>query len=159
MLHNTLWIVQVAQWPDTEVALCRSWNRWLAEVWKRSQGRLRWSCVIPTMTLDEAVIQMREAKENGAVAVCMRPLEGDRLLTDRYFYPIYEQASRLDMAMPFAPPTPTPPTVTSRGPRPGWRGCLASGFRIFRGPTVIACHVLLVSELPHVFPTAELGVY
>ncbi len=24
VLHNTLWIAQVAQWPDTEAALCRS---------------------------------------------------------------------------------------------------------------------------------------
>jgi predicted TIM-barrel fold metal-dependent hydrolase len=42
---------------------------------------------------------MRYAKEHGAVAVCMRPLEGNRLLTDRYFYPIYEEASRLDLAI------------------------------------------------------------
>ena len=49
VLHNTLWIEQVAQWPDTEAALCRSWNRWLAEVWKQGKGRLRWSCVVPTM--------------------------------------------------------------------------------------------------------------
>src|SRR5215510_7992530 len=40
VLHNTLWIEQVAQWPDTEAALCRSWNRWLAEVWQQGQGRL-----------------------------------------------------------------------------------------------------------------------
>jgi predicted TIM-barrel fold metal-dependent hydrolase len=51
------------------------------------------------MSLDEAVLQMRYAKEHGAVAVCMRPLEGHRLLTDRYFYPIYEEASRLDLAI------------------------------------------------------------
>ena len=58
--------------PDTEAALCRSWNRWLAEVWKQGQGRLRWSCVVPTMTLDEAVLQMRYAKEHGAVQVSQR---------------------------------------------------------------------------------------
>ena len=43
VLHNTLWIEQVTQRPDVEAALCRSWNRWLAEVWQQSQGRLRWS--------------------------------------------------------------------------------------------------------------------
>jgi predicted TIM-barrel fold metal-dependent hydrolase len=99
VLHNTLWIEQVAQRPDVEAALCRSWNRWLAEVWQQSQGRLRWSCVVPTLLLDEAIVQMRAAREHGAVAVCMRPLEGERSMTDPYFYPIYEEASRLDLAI------------------------------------------------------------
>ena len=47
-----------SQRPDVEAALCRSWNRWLAEVWQQSQGRLRWSCVVPTLLLDEAIEQM-----------------------------------------------------------------------------------------------------
>jgi predicted TIM-barrel fold metal-dependent hydrolase len=63
VLHNTLWIEQVAQRPDVEATLCRSWNRWLAEVWQQSQGRLRWSCVVPTLLLDEAVVQIRAAKD------------------------------------------------------------------------------------------------
>jgi uncharacterized protein len=75
VLHITLWIEQVAQRPDVEAALCRSWNRWMAEVWKQGRGRLHWSCVVPTQLLDEALVQMRVAKEGGAVAVCMRPLE------------------------------------------------------------------------------------
>jgi len=99
VLHNTLWIEQITERPEVEVALCRSWNRWLGEVWRKSNGRLRWSCVIPTLALNEAAPQIKEAKENGAVAVCMRPLEGDRHLSDPYFYPIYQAASDLDMAI------------------------------------------------------------
>ncbi len=78
-------------------ALCRSWNRWLAEVWHQCRGRLRWSCVVPTMLLDEALVQMRTAEAYGAVVVCMRPLEGDRALTDPYFYPIYGEWGHLDL--------------------------------------------------------------
>jgi len=40
VLHNTFWIEQVSQRPDVEAALCRSWNRWLADMWKKGQGRL-----------------------------------------------------------------------------------------------------------------------
>ena len=47
------------------------------------------------MLMDEAIEQVKMAKENGAVAVCLRPLEGDRHLTDPYFYPLYEAATRL----------------------------------------------------------------
>ncbi len=152
VLHNTLWIEQVAQWPDTEAAVCRSWNRWLADIWQQSNGRLRWSCVVPTMSLDEAVVQMRDAKENGAVAVCMRPLEDGRLLTNRYFYPIYEAASELDMAIAIHIANGSPENCDLWRTAPGVEGLFSSGFQLFRGPTVLACHVLLVSELPHVFP-------
>src|SRR3984893_377692 len=55
VLHNTMWIEQVSERPDVEAALCRSWNRWLADTWRQSHGRLRWSCVVPSMVLDEAV--------------------------------------------------------------------------------------------------------
>ena len=122
------------------------------------QGRLRWSCVVPTMRLDEAVVQMREAKTNGAVAVCMRPLEGDRLLTNRYFYPIYEEASRLDMAIAIHIANANPANCDLWRTAPGAAGLFSSGFQIFRGPTVVACHVLLMSELPHVFPTLRWGL-
>ncbi len=97
VLHNTLFLYDLTDDPDAEAALTRSWNRWLGDTWKVSDGRLPWSCLIPTRMLDEAKIQMRWARENGAVAVCMRPLEGERLITDRYFYPMIEEADRLHM--------------------------------------------------------------
>ena len=87
ILHNTMWIEQVTQNPDVEAALCRSWNKWLADVHRQSNGRLRWSCVIPTLSLDEAVNQMRFAKENGSVAVCMRPPRRRPLLDRPLFLP------------------------------------------------------------------------
>ena len=78
--------------PDSEAALTRSWNRWLAETWGTSGGRLPWSCLVPTRLLDEAVVQMRCARAHGAVAFCLIPLEGDRLVTDPYFHPLPEEA-------------------------------------------------------------------
>jgi len=41
VLHNTMWIEQVTQRPEIEAALCRAWNRWLADVWHKAGGRLR----------------------------------------------------------------------------------------------------------------------
>jgi predicted TIM-barrel fold metal-dependent hydrolase len=134
VLHNTLWIEQVAQRPDVEAALCRSWNRWLAEVWKQSQGRLRWSCVMPTLLLDEAIEQMRAAQEHGAVAVCMRPLEGERGMTDPYFYPVYEEASRLDMAIAVHIANGNPANCELLRYFPGSQRL--NGFALFRAPTV-----------------------
>ena len=47
VLHNTFWIEQVTTKPQAEVAVCRSWNRWLADISKQSHGRLFYSCVVP----------------------------------------------------------------------------------------------------------------
>ena len=99
VLHNTMFIESATDRAAVEVALCKSWNRWLADIWRQGKGRLRWSCMAPTLSLSDALDQIRYAKENGACAVLMRPVEGNRLLVDPYFYPIYEEASRLDMAI------------------------------------------------------------
>jgi len=151
VLHNTFWIEQVSERPEVEAALCRSWNRWLGDVWKKSRGRLRWSCVIPAMMIDEAIAQIKTAKENGAVAVCMRPLEGTRHLTDPYFYPLYESASDLDMAIAvhIANGNPTHCDL--------YRFSRANRFAMFRVPTVVACFDLLMSEVPRLFPKLRWG--
>ena len=153
VLHNTLWIRPVAEKPDVEAAMCRSWNRWMAEVWESGKGRLRWSCVLPTKMLDESILQMRTAKENGAVAVCMRPLEGDRSMLDPYFYPIYEEASRLDMAMAIHIANGNIANMELLNNFPG----TSVSLYMFRVPTVVSCYMLLLSELPRVFPDLRWG--
>ncbi|HEY7553368.1 MAG TPA: amidohydrolase family protein [Candidatus Binatia bacterium] len=151
VLHNTLWIEQVSQRAEVETALCRSWNRWLADIWEKGGGRLRWSCVIPTLAIDEAIEQMSIAKEHGAVAICIRPIEGDRHMTDPYFYPIYEHASTLNLAIALHIANGNPTNVDL------FRGTPANRFAMFRAPTVISCFNFLVSELPSVFPKLRWG--
>ena len=153
VLHNTMFIEQVTERPPVEVALCGSWNRWLADIWSQSEGRLRWSCMAPTLSMSDALDQIRFGKEHGACAVLMRPFEGNRLLVDPYFYPIYEEASRLDMAIAihiangsawFSSLCHHPVTV-------------AANFHSFRIPTVGAFSDLLLSEVPEVFPKLRWG--
>jgi uncharacterized protein len=97
VLHNTLWIEQVTNRPEAERALCRSYNRWLGDTWERGKGRLRWTCMPPTLSIPDAIEEVRWCKDHGAVGICLRPLEGDHHLTDSYFYPLYEEAQRLDL--------------------------------------------------------------
>ena len=63
VLYNSLWLTPLTRRPDAEIALCWSWNRWLADVAKKSKGRLRYSCVVPGMDIGEAVAQIKFAKE------------------------------------------------------------------------------------------------
>jgi predicted TIM-barrel fold metal-dependent hydrolase len=54
--------------------------------------------VIPPLHyIEKAVAELNFGKENGACGVFIRGVEGDKLPTDPYFFPIYEVASRLDM--------------------------------------------------------------
>ncbi len=151
VMHNSLWIEQVSRRPEVESALCRSWNRWLGDVWRKGGGRLRWTCVVPAALMDEAIEQMKEAQENGAVAVCLRPLEGERHLTDRYFYPLYEAASNLDMAIAVHIANANPDNCEL------YRSAPSGTVAMFRAPTVLSCYFVLMSELPTIFPKLRWG--
>jgi predicted TIM-barrel fold metal-dependent hydrolase len=148
VLHNTLWIEQVTNRADIELALCRSYNRWLADIWAQGQGRLRWTCLPPTLSIHEALAEVRWCKDHGAVGICLRPLEGDRHLTDPYFYPLYEEAERLNL----------PITVHIANGNPINADLVRhSRFWTFRVPTVAACQAYLVSEVPRLFPRLRVG--
>ena len=153
VLHHTLWIEQVAERPEVERAICKGWNRWLGDIWRQSEGRLRWSCVPPYRDLEAALEEMQSAKENGAVAVTMRPIEGTRTILDPYFYPIYEEAIRLDMsvAVHIANANPSIVNILRTPEDPG------SAFGIFRIPTVASCHALIMSKIPERFPDLRWG--
>jgi predicted TIM-barrel fold metal-dependent hydrolase len=152
VLHNTMWIEQVSQHPDVEAALCRSWNRWLGDIWRQSEGRLRWSCVVPTMLIDEAIAQIKTAKQNGAVAVCLRPLEeARRHLAEPYFYPLYEAAQTMDLAIAVHIANGNKDYCDFYRPFPG------NTVPMFRVPTVIACFTYFMSEVPQLFPKLRWG--
>jgi predicted TIM-barrel fold metal-dependent hydrolase len=151
VLYNSLWITPLTGRPDAEIVLCWSWNRWLADVWRLGENRLRWTCVVPVLTPGEAIPQIRFAKEHGAVGVCMRPFERDRMVTDPFFYPIFDEAQRLEI----------PITVHLANGNPELFKLLTNesggGFSTFRIPTVTACYALIMSEIPRVFPRLRWG--
>ena len=153
VLHNTLWIQPVTEDPAIDVALCGSWNRWMADVWRQSEGRLRYCAVMPTLDMDAAIDQIRSAKQNGAAAIAMRPLEGGRFLSDAYFYPIYEEAEKQDLAVAVHianGSTQMLNMLRSTFDRSG-------GFAMFRMPTVLECEILMMSEVPERYPKLRFG--
>lgn len=148
VMHNTLWIEQVTRLPEAEVPLCRSYNRWLGDVWAHSGQRLRWTCLPPTLNIPAALDEVRWCKEHGAAGICLRPIEGDHHLTDSYFYPLYEEAQRLDLPITVHIANGNPANVELVRHSLFWQ---------FRIPTVGACHAYLQSDLPDRFPTLRMG--
>ena len=41
--------------PALEVALCRSYHRWMDEVWQQGGGRLRWVAPMPLLSMEETL--------------------------------------------------------------------------------------------------------
>ena len=154
VLHTTIFLQQAADRPEVEVALCKSYNRWLADVWERSGGRLRWSCVLPLLSMPHALEEMAFAKEHGAVGVLIRAIEGERVMLDPYFFPVYEEASRLNMAVVvhISSGNPWLSKVLGLPYEPG-----AAALIKFRSLTVGACAALTVSSLPARFPDLRWG--
>lgn len=153
VLYNTFFLSPISDRPEVEVALCGAWNRWMAEVWKLGGSRLFWSCVPPYLSIPDALDQIREAKKNGAVAVSLRAIEGSRYMVDPYFYPVYEEAQKLDL--PIAVHISNGNTQycdAVRSPHDA-----GATFALFRTPTVAACHALILSELPQMFPRLRWG--
>ena len=110
VLYPTLFLIPLTPRPEVELALSRSYNRWLADIWKQGKERLRWAAVVPLMTMDQAIAEARFAKENGACGIFMRGTEGDLLLSDPYFFPLYEEAE----PSRFGRSVSTPPTAARR---------------------------------------------
>ena len=153
VLHNTLWIRDVSQRPEVDRALCKAWNRWMADAWRQSAGRLRWAAAMPLTDLDAAVEMMPWAKENGAVGVVMKPFEGHRFMLDPYFFPYFEAAQAHDLAM----------TIHIANANQAYVDAIASaydpsgGLPTFRMPTVHACNGLILSDVPKRFPALRWG--
>jgi predicted TIM-barrel fold metal-dependent hydrolase len=80
--------------------------------------------------------------------VSLRPFEDEKHLVDPYFYPIYEEATRLNMAVAFHIANGSPQLLDQFKPRYDRMG----GFAQFRIPTVITCLSLMMSDVPKTFP-------
>jgi predicted TIM-barrel fold metal-dependent hydrolase len=97
-LYPTTFLHQVTDRPEVEVAVCKSYNRWIADRTAGSGGRLRWVTQAPMLDIPAAVQELRFAKDHGACGVMKKGVEaGGRAASDPYFFPLYEEANRLDL--------------------------------------------------------------
>ncbi|NIO11635.1 MAG: amidohydrolase family protein [Deltaproteobacteria bacterium] len=97
VLFPSLFLRPLTRRPEVERALARSYNRWMIDVCKKGEKRLHWAAIVPMINMENALAEVKWAKENGACGLFTRPIPEDRVLTDPYFYPLYEEASRLNI--------------------------------------------------------------
>ena len=97
VVYPTLFLIYLTDDVELEIALCKAYNRWMWEAYAKGQNRMRWVVVLPLRSMEESIKEMRLAKEHGAVGVFFRGLERDLTLDNPYFFPVYEEAGRLDL--------------------------------------------------------------
>jgi predicted TIM-barrel fold metal-dependent hydrolase len=144
VLYPTFCLRPFTRRPELELAVARSYNRWLIDIWKMAPTRLRWVALLPLLSMDKALKEARFAKENGACGIFIRGLEGDKRLSDSYFFPLYEEAGRLDL----------PICVHSATGSFTVHDYFADecGFNKFKLAVVGSFHSLLFNRVPEKFP-------
>jgi len=149
VLYPTLFLRPITKRPDVELALCRSYNRWLADIWAKSKDRLRWAVQLPLLSMDESLEELRWAKEHGACAVFMRGLETNLPLHNPYFFPLYEEASQLGVPIGVHSGIGNFDVVDAFGPEDTFRGAKLM--------VIGAVHALIMNGIPERFPKLRFG--
>ena len=149
VLYPSLFLRPLTTKPAVETAMFKSYNRWMADVWKRGKGRLRWVAMVPLMELAEGLEEIRFAKENGACGLFMRGIADDRLLSDPYFFPLYEEAVRQDLAV----------CVHASSGNFDWMDLFGRecGFARFKLAVLTAFHCIAFEGIPARFPGIRFG--
>jgi predicted TIM-barrel fold metal-dependent hydrolase len=147
LFPTTMALGQITARADVEIALCRSYNRWIAEACSRSNGRLRWIAAPPLLDIEESIQQMRWSVDHGACGIRMRGFEGDRSLSDPYFFPVYEEAERLNI----------PVTIHAGNANQGFARLVSGAWAANKVPVMTAFQNLVYDEIPAKFPTLRWG--
>lgn len=151
VMYPTLFLVEFTEKPEVSLALRRSYNRWMADRWAQSGGRLRWVALPPTLSMDKALEELRFAKDHGACGVLKK---GDReagvWVNDPYFFPLYEEAQKLDMPICFHTGSGVPDFTPAR------QFTFSRFYRILL-PVVHAFQSLIVHGVPDQFPKLRFG--
>jgi len=97
VIYPTLFLHYLTGTPEVQIALCKSYNRWLAEKCGHSNGRLRWVALLPYLDMEAAVDELRWASDRGAAGFFKLAADLGRRVTDPYFFPVYAAANDLDL--------------------------------------------------------------
>lgn len=151
VIYPTLFLMEATERPEVSTALRHSYNRWLADRCGRSNGRLRWVCLPPLQNPDEAIKELRFAKEHGACGVLKKgDREAEKWAADPYFFPLYEEAERLDLPICFHTGSGIPDFSPAREFTLGQ-------FMRTKAAAVNGIETMLVNNIPAKFPKLRFG--
>jgi predicted TIM-barrel fold metal-dependent hydrolase len=99
VVYPTLFLVYNTKDKELEVALCRAYNRFLAQACAQAAERMKWVAVLPLQSMNVTLDEIRFAKQNGAVGIFFRGIEGEYTLDHHYLFPVYEEAQNHNLSI------------------------------------------------------------
>jgi len=151
VVYPSLFLSEGTENPSVDVALRRSYNRWMADRCSESKGRLRWVCLPTMLNIDTAIDELRFAKDHGACGVLKKgDAEAGYWPNHEYFFPLYEEAQRLGLPLCFH---------LGSGEPKLWPAREHSTIRFYRLQlsVVQAFHAMILHRVPSHFPTLRFG--
>ena len=149
ILYPTLFLMPIARKAEIEYALCKSYNRWLAQINKHAPEELRWVVCPPLLSMDKVREELKFGKDNDACGIFIRALEADKLISDPYFFPLYEMAAEFDM------PVCVHSGIANFDVFEAYRD--DPGFNKFKTTSIGCFHQLLWNHIPQQFPAVRWG--
>ena len=144
VLYPTVFLRPWTMSREVEFALCRCYNRWLVDIWKRAPDRLRWVVMPHLLSMERLREELEFGKQNGACGIYLHGIEYDIPPSSSHYFPLYEMAQELDMPICF---------------HSGNNSFLLEGmykedcgFAKAKLPVVATFHSLLMNEIPAMFP-------
>jgi predicted TIM-barrel fold metal-dependent hydrolase len=153
VLYPSIFLRPITRKPEIEMALIRSYNRWLTDIWKRGGGKkLRWVAMAPMHSLNDRGLiraELAEAKSNGACGIFTCGFAAERELWNPYFFPLYEIAQDLNL----------PICLHAGVDSFAYHGLFEESDALakFKFPVISAFHALLLQEIPARFPNLRWG--
>ena len=150
VLFPTLFIIPLTPRPEVELALIRSYNRWMADCWKQGKDRVRWVALMPLLSMDKVAEEAKFAKENGACGLYMRGSECEKLLSDAYFFLLYQVAERFELPVCIH-------SATGSSTLFDYYKYETIGFSKFKLVIVGAFHTYVMDRIPELFPRLKIA--
>src|SRR5262245_40867952 len=80
VVFPTLFLIYITDDAALDIAMARAYNRFISQACAKSGSRMRWVIVPPLHSVEESVKEIKWGKDNGAVGVFFRGIEGERTL-------------------------------------------------------------------------------
>ena len=153
VVYPSLFLVTAIANPDAELALARSYNRWLAEGCGAAPERLKFAMLVAPRRIEASLEEMAWAKEHGACGVLLRGLEEDHTPDQPELNRLFAKACDLDMPICIH---------IGHGSR-AFRSIKVGAVRhrnrfVNRTPTLIAFSALLCGNLHEQFPELRFAI-
>jgi predicted TIM-barrel fold metal-dependent hydrolase len=68
VIYPTIFIFPTARRAEVDLAICRSYNRWMADIVAKAPDRFRWGVVPPLLNMARVADELQFGKEHGRAA-------------------------------------------------------------------------------------------